>query len=1002
MSAALVPCGELHSITAGDYSFTVNVKFNNVRAYRCVMDIPIAFVPATGTRYGPLSGARCENDGLGCIKLTKVVNVTLDSDIPTYERKIKRHTIRSQFDDNGQSVPFVTAGAQVLDQLNSAGLPYADWIPGLTKFLPRVNNPLGGRSLANMNTDMIISVFTRQSANETGADHSIFPHVVASDMTLLPSFTPFEISAFVERGGRMYPGTAIRSVGNRLAPFGNTTMYSPAPLRAISPNYKNLMLGGAFMAITMERIIALGHNTSEAALILSDMYNESLPLPSFFAEKIDPLIDGVPMSELDNATLAASIFQTTKMFIEFQNVRTLACMSETDWVAVLGDNASSWSPVGCTGSAQCSMAGITIDKRKVLRRSIPYMLSSSNPTCDTYIPVMPVTEKATIKLGMAVTIDGVQEISMIRTVTLSPKDEVHTEIHGQVVLSVVTHESSVRRLLSEPAELVYLLNCFSMRQQTTNDTVTVNPFISLPEGATLSVIESQRGVLILPNTHSDIHLGSGCGSMNPGMGIWRQVANKVPSVFYNPGSGGVDADISNPLRNRISFQNVMNAFHRTGHSCAGGGACHTKTPCNLFSDEMTWLRKQGVLPRYYEPFDPNAPDLNTGTVQFFNTSLESPSVPIVNQIPNIQVKERIPRAGCGSAGGIPMSLGSTLWRPKRMNMWVKSNRMGSPDDQTMYIEDTHTHDYKKISHGVSYNAVAEIPWASVPHERIFNNTAEGCVYMPITTFVSSPQLACVQANPKLAGTVAATIEFEAGETERELNLFVECIGFAFCPIWNASAVTLTDIDTGLAVPYTPVVGSAFNALSSVGVERYVTERLGSVVGQYNESLLLTQLYEYARYGQDLTEHISIRFNQTKKTGRYVWEITGSPNISIALADEYGAVYFAQLYQNGLAVAISDLQEFSCLSLTKCTLRKDIPALCKPPNYNTVPNITFVQVYNDTSCKCAIYNVPCQYNCGQNFWLYFMPMFTAIAGIIFLTVYYERMGAKEATTKKSFA
>ena len=991
----LTPCGELHSITAGDYSFSVDVKFNNIRAYRCVMNIPVAVVPATGTRYGPLAGTRCLNDGLGCIRLITPLNVTVDSDIPTYERSLKEQIITSQFDDKGRTIPFVTASARVVDKLFYAGLPYAEWIPLLTGFNPGVNNPLGARRLANMRTDFTVSIFTRQTPNATGADGSIFPEVVVDDNTLFPSFRPKEIADFIYRGGRMYPGTIIRNAEKRLPPFQNTTQYSPTPLRAISPNFKNLLLNGAFMALSMEALLKEGYNVSTAALMVSELYNETLAKPSFFNKEIDPLVDGIPMSLLSNETLAQSIFQAREMEIQFQGARKMGCLSEEDWEMVLGEGGTSWQTVGCKGSAQCSMSGITIDRRRILRRSVPYMLSASNPTCTTYIPQKPAMEVASVKIGMAVNIGSDRIISMIRTVRLSPKDEVHTHISGNAAFSVVTNEDSVRRMLVEPAENLHLLNCFNGRNAVSEDIVTVNPFIPLAKGATLSVIETQRGVMILPNTNSDFHLGSGCGSMNPGMGIWRQVGNKLPTVTYDASVGDIWANVDDALKLRLALRNVFSAFHLTGDSCAGGGSCHSRTPCNMLSDEMTWLRLHGILPPMYKPFDPSAPGLNTGLKQFVNTTIEGPSLPIVNQIPNIRPNIKIPSPGCGTSGNVPMTLESRMWQPNRMNMWVASNRMGNPLDRKLFIEDTHFVGYNKISHGVSFHAIAQVPWEGIQYERIYNDTADGCVYMPITTLSASPELACTHATPRIAGTVGATLEFGEGETERELTLFVECIGFALCPVWDVNNLIITDLDTGQRVPATGTVGSFFNPFSAVGVERYVAQRLGSVVGQYSQSLLISQLYEYARYGTELTEHISIKFNQTKATGRYTWEITGTPNTNIALADEYGGVYFAQLYQDGLAVAISNLERFACMSLNKCKRRPAPSPLCTPPVYTLNRHVVFVDNETFTGCDYGLFDVYTQYKCGDNIWVFYIVILAALIGVVVLYIMERRMGAKDA-------
>lgn len=975
------PCAELHSVTGGEYAFSITVNFNHIRAYRCVMDIPIAVVPVHGTRYGPLAAARCTNDGLGCIRLLRVVNVTVDSDIPTYKRVYKPELIMSQFDDIGQSVPFVTAPAQVSDIDDYANLPYADWVPKLINFEPRVRNPRGAVAVANMRTNFLVSTFTRQSPEELDADGSIFPGVVSSIATLLPSFKPFDISDFVYRGGRKYPGTALTVAGPRDPPLENTTQVSPMLIRALSPNFKNLNMGAAFMGIAMEKLIASGFNSTDAAdILLASYLNSSAPI--FFAEDVDPLIDGVPMSELDNATLDNSIFQETFMHIKIPDARTLACMSKEDWVAVLGSNISSWRPVGCRGSAQCSIAGITIDKRRILRRNIPYMFSSADPSCDTYRPQKPAVETAALKLGMAVDVGGTRVASIIRTVELSPKNEVHyIDIDG-AGLAVITHPGSVKRLILEPSEQVHLLNCFSKRGDIANETTTSNPFINLPEYTTMNLIENQRGVLILSNANSDFHLGSGCGSMNPGMGIWRQVGNKLPTMQFQPEGGKVISGAGYNLSARLGINMVLGAFHQTGHSCAGGGSCATRTPCNLFSDEMKWLRGKGLLPPRFRPFNPAAPDLNTGLKQFINTTLESPSVPIVNVIPNIYKTVPESTAGCGGPGGYPLTLQAQLWNPSRMNAWIASNRIGDPRDMIMYVEDTNLRQYRRISHGVNFQAVAEVAWEKVPHEQIFNNTAEACVFMPITTYSASPELACVSASPKLAGTTAATIQFGETETYRELTLFVECLGFVPCPKWDASAVKLTDSVTGKPIPYTATVGAFFNRYSASSVERYVTERLGNVVGQYNASERFSQLPEYARYGVELTEHISIKFNQTAETAQYVWEVTGAPTVNQVLADEYASYYFAQLYQDGLAVAISPLHEFSCLSLTGCTLKKHIPALCKPPSFNTVPNATFGIVVNDTRCEGT-------FGC-QSEWLYLIPAVVALIGIGYLIFYYEHM------------
>jgi len=988
------PCAVLHSVTSGQYSFSVQVNFYNVRAYRCVMKIPIAYLPANGTRYGPLAAARCLDDGLGCIKLLEPVNVTVDSDIPTYERQFTPETIRSQFDPIGQSVPFVTAGAHVVDMQFYGDLPYADWVPLLTGFESRTANPKGARALAEMRSNFVISTFTNQSPVETGADDSIFPQVVVSDATLLPAITPFEVSDFVYRGGRIYPSSTFVTATPRLPPYEDEIQYSPIYFRAQSPNHKMLLLRGAAVSVMMQSLLRQGFNDTEASEYILDIYRNGTSV-SLFTEQVDPLIGGVPMSELSNETLANSIFQTKEMEIRIPGAGALSCMSAEDWVMILGDNASSWAPVGCQGSAQCSMNGITIDRTRILRRTIPYMFSATTPSCDTFIPVKPAVEVATVRIGMAVTLADTTITSIISDVRLSPKDEVHTRIVGEAVLAVVTHPESVKRLIAEPAENLHVMNCFNNRNNISTVHTTTNPFLNISKYATLSVIENQRGVMILSNANSDFYLGSQCGSMNAGMGIWRQVANKFRTLQYNNIAGAVIPGPDKALNNRLWMYNVLGAFHMTGHACTGGGSCRTRTPCNLFSDELKWLRWKGVLPPRYTPFNPDAPKLNTGLKQFLNTSIERPSEPIINQIPNIQTRLTPPLPGCGGAGNVPMTLQGAFWQPERMNMWVGSNRMGVAADRIMYLQDTHLRQYRRISHGVSFSAIAEVPWSSVPHKQIFNDTATGCTYMPITTYISSPQLACVSANPKLAGTAAATIKFAANETSRELTIFVECVGFAMCPIWNTSAVILTDTDTGKPVPYNATTGSLFNPASAAGIELYVKEQLQNVVGSFNESQRFFQLQDYARYGVDLTQHISIKFNQSVPTARYTWEITGTPQVNIALADEYGAIYFSQLYQDGLAVAISPLHRFACLSLTKCRLKESIPTLCIPPPYNFAKNSTFGIVYNNTECECGSFEFSCQYDCGQNDYLYFIPAIVLFLSIVYLIVYEEQLTAKDA-------
>lgn len=994
-----VPCASVHSVTGGEAGFRVQVAFAHVRALRCIMRIPITHVPANGTRFGPRAGTICENDGLGCIALDEPTYVIVDADIPTYTRALGDGIVLPAFDVQSQSVPFVHLPAQLSDTISNLQLPYSTWFSRLFGIDLSKLDLRGGAYLQGVMHDMTLAVVTAYSELINASDVSINPQIRVKSSQMIPNFTPLDVSDFVVRGARLFNATGAAAVTAHNIPWFNISFISAYPFRAVSPMFRELLVNDTALVAAMLRARNLGLSAVEAI----NMYEADGLEFRAYPEPPDLLYGGEPAPEVV-AEAEQLIFPVPYMRIRNPSARIAGCLNEDDWAYVLGATNSSWAAQECEDSTQCAAAGVGHDRvYQRLRRTLPYHLSSDSPTCNVYQPAHKSLEQARIRLGSAVEVNSVLIEEVSELLELSPKSAAHyvwadSDAPSSFAMTIVTDKQSVPRLITEPVDSIYAMNCFSERSAIPDALNVENPYLDEPEFSAPSVLDGQRGTLIMSTADSDVVLGTGCGAMNFGQGFWRQYANKVATAaFSNRHIGpnmlnGTHATLTHKLQHYAGI--LTSAFQQTGSSCVAGARCKLYSPCSLIREELQWMRHNGRLPPQVPPFNPDAPALQppADVPAWPNSPLEEPGQPVANVFNIITNKTQNVRFGCTPTGpNVPHSLSSPLWNPTRMNMWVGSHHMGSAEGRVLYVEDTHATHAKRISRGVSFGMLVDVPWTNVPHRHVTTD-ATGCVYMPIETLTASPALACRDVNPALAGTAFAYVP-EANGTDVDLLLVVECIGPSFCPLWNASLASLIDADTGEEVARSVTAESDFLPFASPPELRYAYSRLrnSSVVGDgFAGGTLFEDLPDYTGNPPAVGEHIVFRFTQNVTNRTYIWEVHGTTNVSRALPDIFSREYFAQLFiGNDTGVAVSPIHAMHCHSVVDCELRPAIPAECRPPIFTFNTTLKYGNMTHNDPCDCKFWDWECQYNCGF-LWAYWTLFgIVEIATIIGFLVYYWR-------------
>lgn len=983
------PCARVHSVTGGEYGFSVRVAFERVRAMRCTMRIPITHVPERGTRYGERAGAVCENDGLGCIELLEPTTVVVDTDIPAYERDLEGAHSLTSFDEHAETVPFVHLGAQLSDGIGRKTLPYGTWVSQLFGMqIDRLGSGIHNRLMGVMH-DILVSVVSEHGGLIDEGDLSIAPRLRVDNRQMIPKFSPMEASSFVIRGARAFHTTATSVLVRHSQMWRNDTVVMPITFRALSPTFRELLATDATLVALSERMLRLGLTEVEVFDLLAS-YNITM---TAFEEDVVTLFGEDPAAEVINASSTKMLFPEPAMEIRFPSGQLAGCLTESDWESVLGSRRSGWEQPQCHGSTQCGVAGIGFNKpNQRMRRAVPYHLVASEPMCHVLRPKKARMELARVRMGAVVEIGDGATDEIVARLTLSPTDEVQRQWETlgdptSVVMTVATTPESVPRLITDPSETLYLMNCFAQRAVIAEAVDAENPYLTEPAYTAPSVLERQRGTMILPTDAMDKVLGSGCGGMNFGLGFWRHFANRVAqakfsSQFLGPDMlNGTHASLTDKLEHETDT--LFGAFIQTGTSCIAGARCRTYSPCSLLRDEMRWMRYKGRLPPIIPPFNRAEPNLTPppDITAFPGTRYERPSEPIVDRFKNVDVnKPRTVSFSCTPmGGGLPTTLSSYMWYSARMNMWVGSNRMGGPDAKKLYIEDTHLRHHNRISRGVTFDMIVDVPWSRVPHRHAPLN-ATGCVYMPIVTSGASPELACRDVQPALAGTAAASI---VNGTVAELILVVECIGVSFCPTWNATLATLVDADTKEAIPAVVTVannGAPHMPLAEVraAAERFLAN--GSVGESFGAGTRFEDLPDYTGSGALLGEHIVFRFNQSVVDRRYVWEVHGGDVVSRALPDIFSREYFVQLFVGNTGVAASKVVAFNCHSLVKCELEPVVEPACMPPafSFGSPPNVTLVE---DNPCDFGFFDIGKQYECGSLvfWWVLFGIVEAAIIG-----------------------
>jgi len=969
------PCARVHSVTGGEAGFSVRVEFERVRAMRCMMRIPITHVPERGTRYGPKAGSVCDNDGLGCIILPEPTVVVVDSDIPTYERDLEDMVAMPSFDTSSRTVPVMHMPAQLVDPLGSQVIPRTQWI---SRLFGLDMNKLTGRALSYLigaAQDMLIAVVSEHSALLDEGDASIAPRMRMVKERLVPTFSPVDVSDFVMRGARAYSPAAIAQIVPHSLPWINDTAYMKHPFRALSPIYKELLATDMAFVAMMERFKRLG---VDEVTIIDSMIALNASFPPYLEDTA--VLFGDELAQ--DAVNASSdwLFPEPNMTIRHPIGRILGCMNIEDWERVIGNRNGAWESPGCEGSTQCSATGISVDKlNNRLRRTVPYHLSSTN-ACHTLRPERVHEEKARLRVGAALEVDGEVISEVASTLTLVSREQIHhvwegTGLPTEMLLSVVTGPESVPSLIAEPAENVYIMNCFAGRSNVSVGTDEENPYMDEPAYTAPSILERQRGTMILSSEDVDKVLGSGCGGMNFGMGFWRHFANRVVDGKFSARHVGPDLlnGTHDTLLNKLEHEpgSIMSAFHSMGTSCVAGARCKAYSPCSLLNEELRWMRHHGRLPPLVPPFNASEPNLYApypAIPAFPDSPMQQAGKPIVNRLKTQQPanKTRFIGFGCSpNTRGVPTSLDSRLWFTPRMNMWVASNRMASAEARRLLIEDTHRTHARRISRGVSYTMTVDVPWARVAHTH--NHThVTGCVYMPITTRTASADLACRDVRPALAGTAYAYVP-RATTAPADLILVVECAGIAFCPVWNISQATLIDAETGEPVQANVTYAQDFAPYSPGPILRLAETRFrnNDTAGDgFADGVAFEALRDYAGHGEPLATHVVFRFSQNVTHRRYIWEVHGDDAQVRKTADFFSREYAARLYVGSTGVAVTAPRSFNCHSAVDCKLRPEIPAECQPPTFGFDSELRDLDLELSDPCKCGFFDTSCQYRCGS--------------------------------------
>lgn len=977
-----IPCAKVAAVHGGAYSFTVDVAVQRVRSLRCVLAIEVSHVPARGSRNGERAATTCFADGLGCIALDPPIKIVVDVDLPTYERTVVEVPILSQFDDDARAVPFTHLSMHVTESdhhYDRPKRPHASWVPQLTGFsTTSLSNRKGMDRLAQSQTEKLVTVFSPRSSFITLTDESISPRVVIDSLQMQPTVKPHEMMELIHAGGRRF--NIFRKATNHWLPWVNETNISPEPLRVVTPLYREVVVENAKAIAVIDRLAALGITTDE--VLLAHLFNTTAGFLFFENDKADVFVGGEELGDIDKDELDRLFFPMHRMRIRV-NHAGLGVLSKSEWEAIIGHSESSWESVKCEGSAQCSLTGISVaTHEQTMARSIPFHVSSSSPTCMTMRPRKPDTEVARMRVGVKVVSHDLTHAHVNTRVGISSVVDLHDvyadDDQNGMLVRILTNEDSVPGFLTEPSNLLYMLNCFAHRGEEHIKIEDENPYVRSSKITAMALLEHQRGVLVLPNTRTEYHLGSGCGSMNFGMGFWRHMANRMQHAVYNVSIHAVDYAPGKypPHHHESTLSSLDHAFSIGGHACIPAGTCGEYNPASLFGDELTWLRGKDVLPPRFPKLNENAPqlvdDLRRGTT-FPGTPAEQQNYLLKDMIPNIKKEFPTARAGCGHPTGKPLTMAGGVWNHERQNMWVASNRQSRANARKLYIEDTHIRTNSRITHGVSFNMHTELKLAHFPHIDVTINDT-GCVYLPATTMKSDPDIACKSLDPRLAGTAFADIVLARGEKYRELILVVECIGPAFCPLWETNMSILTDAETGEAVPAIITSHSDWSPYPLRPVLTQFLDRLleDGEIGHYGEpdsdsdsdstginaKKVYNRLEEFSVDGPVLAEHLIFRFNQTAAQRKYAWEAQGGGEVRALLPNRFTREYFVQLYSGGLHHAISDTASFNCHQSSKCKKRPYIPPQCIP----IPPVVKHAQDINAGSPPredCGFFQVSCQ-------------------------------------------
>lgn len=940
-----IACARVEAVHSGEYSFTVDIAVQRVRALRCVLTVRVERIPARGTRYGDRSIHTCFADGLGCIAFDPPVEIHVDVDLPTYERTVVEVPILSQFDDNARTVPFthlamqVTEGAPDLDPETRSGFPLANWVPLLTGFGVGNSNSAGLERLRQSNIEMLITVFSPRSSFIADIDETISPKVFTNSAQMFPTVSPQDMMQMVYDGGRRYE--FIRGATKHFLPWVNDTRIAPANLRIVLPFFDEIVLRNAKTVSAIDRFL-------EAGFIEDDVFelivNSTETFTNFFSDSsIDVFVDGIKLEDLNDTQRESYFFPSRRMKNRVHSCG-LGLLSGAEWEAIIGHKSSAWEPLGCEGSSQCSLTGISVRKHDLrLQRSIPFHVSSSEPTCVTMRPRKNGAEIARTRIGVNVRTNGVTHAEVNTRAALASQVDLHdisasSDPNGLLV-RILTDENSVPGFLYEPSDELYMLNCFAFRDEVATEVIDENPYIRSEGDTAMVLLEHQRGVLVLPTARTEHNLGSGCGSMNFGMAYWRHMANRMQHAAFNTSLNSVDfAPGKKPsTHHEAHLGSFASAFSVGGHACIPTGTCSEYTPASLFRDELVWLRSKGALPPRFPPLDVNAPDLQASlknTKAYVGTPQERENFLLKDVIPNIKKPFPKPIAGCGHPTGKPMTMGGSIWQSERQNMWVASNRHGGQNGRKLFIEDTHVHLKNRITHGVSFKLETELKLAHFNHVHV-DSADSGCVYLPATTLTSDPNLACAATNPRLAGTAFANIVLGPNEASRELILVVECVGPAFCPLWLKNESVITDAETGDVVPAVITTASDGSLYPIAPILRLYLDRLlpnGTIGNHGLGSAVYDKLKQFPTDGPILSEHLIFRFNQTVAARQYAWEAQGSGEVRSLLPNRFTRDYFVQLYSGTIHQAISDVASFNCHKTERCRPRPFIPPQCipKPP------------------------------------------------------------------------